>query len=246
MGRIWLIYAALWFVLFFLITYPFLLLWLSTPKLYRIAHWQRRVWGVFTSIPSLLIPIVSKEAKIPKNRRVIYCANHFSYLDILTCGTYLPGFNFFMGKKELLHVPLFGIWFKTLDVPVERAKARESYKAFVNAAKQFDTGIDMVIFPEGRIPDNWPNLAKFKAGAFRIAIEKKALIIPVTLPDNYKRFPDGKWVATPGRMRMHLHAPIDAAEFDYEGGEDALTQKVYEIIHQKLINFGVPQENKNN
>lgn len=240
LGRIWLVWAALWFVGFFLITYPFFALWLSTPKLYRIAHFQRRIWGVVTSIPALLVPVIEQRAPLPKNRRIIYCANHFSYLDILTCGTYLPGFNFFMAKKELMKVPLFGIWFRTLDVPVERAKARESFMALVNASKQFDTGVDMVIFPEGRIPDNYPKLAKFKAGAFRLAIEKQAVIVPVTLPDNYKRFPDGKWIATPGLMRTIMHEPIDTAGMTAED-EDALMQKVHSIIAGELQACGINQ-----
>lgn len=240
LGRFWLIWAAFWFVGFFLVTYPFLMIWLSTPKLYRIGHFQRRIWGVVTSLPSLLIPIVYKKAPLPKNRRIIYCANHFSYLDILTCGTYLPGFNFFMAKKELMKVPLFGIWFRTIDVPVERAKARESYKAFIHASEQFDTGIDMVIFPEGRIPDNWPKLAKLKVGAFRLAIEKQAVIVPVTLPDNYKRFPDGKWIATPGLMRAIMHEPIDTIGMTADD-EDALMSKVHSIIANELEKYGVPQ-----
>lgn len=240
LGRIWLCWAALWFVGFFLITYPLLMIWLSTPKLYRVANFQRRVWGTVTAIPSLFIPWVTREARWSRKRRVIYCLNHSSYLDILTGGSYLPGFNFFMAKKELTKVPLFGIWFRTIDVPVERAKARESYKAFIHAAKQFDTGIDMIIFPEGRIPDHAPQLAPLKAGAFRIAIEKQALIIPVTLPDNHRRFPDGQWIATPGLMRMHIHRPIDTVGLNLEDA-DELKEKVFAIIAGQLEKYGVKQ-----
>lgn len=239
-GRIWLAWAAFWFVGFFILTYPLLYIWLSTPKLYRVAHFQRRIWGTVTSIPSLLIPWVTREEKWPKHRRVIYCANHSSYLDILTTGSFLPGFNFFMAKKELSRVPLFGIWFRTIDVPVERAKARESYKAFLHAAVQFETGVDMIIFPEGKIPPDSPKLAQLKAGAFRIAIEKQALIVPVTLPDNHKRFPDKKWIATPGMMRMHIHRPIDTVGLKPDDA-DILREQVFAIIANKLTEYGVPQ-----
>jgi 1-acyl-sn-glycerol-3-phosphate acyltransferase len=240
LGRIWLIWAAIIFVGFFLITYPLLLIWLSHPRLYRIAHWQRRIWGMFISVFALLIPWVTYEEKIPKGRRIIYCANHASYLDILTCGSYLPGFNFFMAKQELSKVPLFGLWFRTIDIPVERGSITKSYRAFESASKQFDNGIDMVIFPEGRIPANRPKLAPLKAGAFKLAIEKGALVVPVTLPDNHARFPDGPWIATPGIMRCHVHRAIDTVGLKPED-EPELRNQVFTIIANQLEKYGVSQ-----
>jgi 1-acyl-sn-glycerol-3-phosphate acyltransferase len=120
LGKVWLGWAGLWFVIIFLVLYPLFFIWLSTPVLYKIGHFQRRVWGVLACFPALFLPIVTKESKLPKNRRRIYCSNHCSYLDILTTGTFLPGFNFFMAKMELSKVPLFRIWFKSLDITVQR------------------------------------------------------------------------------------------------------------------------------
>ncbi len=208
--------------------------------MWRIAHFQRRVWGVVTSIFTFIWPSISREEKWDKKRRVIYCANHVSYLDILTCGTYLPGFNFFMAKAELAKVPLFNIWFRTIDIPVNRQSKTQSYEAFLNAQKQFDSGIDMVIFPEGKIPPNAPKLARLKAGAFRMAIERGALIVPVSLLDNHKRFPVDEWVAYPGRMRMHIHRAIDTVGLKIED-EPALREQVFSIIASKLQAEGINQ-----
>ena len=216
------------------------MIWLSTPKLYKVAHFQRKVWGYFTRIFAILIPKVIREEKIPKGRRVIFCANHSSYLDILTCGTYLPGYSFFMAKQELAKVPLFGKWFRSIDIPVERGSITKSYRAFENAAKQFDTGLDMIIFPEGRIPASTPKLALLKKGAFKLAIEKGALVVPVTLPDNYSRFPDSKWVAYPGIMRLYIHRAIDTVGLKPED-EPALRKKVYSIIASQLEKNGISQ-----
>lgn len=240
LGKIWLVWAGLAFVLFFLVTYPLLLIFLSTPKMYPLAHFMRRCWGVFTSLFALWLPIITKDENIPTKRRIVYCSNHMSHLDILTAGTYLPGFNFFVGKISLSRIPLFGIWFKTLDVPVERAKARESYKAFVAAANQFDKGIDLIIFGEGGIPNSAPVLAKLKDGPFRIAIEKDALIVPVTIADNYKRFDINNWWVTPGKMRMHIHKAIDTRGLQIQD-IDSLKDKVFITIQSQLIKMGVPQ-----
>ena len=42
----------------------------------------------------------------------------------------------------------------------------------------------MCIFPEGGIPKNDVLLKKFKNGPFRLAIEQKIDIVPITMPDN--------------------------------------------------------------
>lgn len=238
MGKIWLGWGGFWFAAIFLALYPLFFIWLSHPKLYRIAHFQRRVWGVLSCIPTGFIPWITSEAKIPKGRRVIFCPNHCSYLDILTAGTYLPGFNFFMAKMELSKVPLFNIWFKTIDVPVKRESLKSSHKAFYDAGERFDTGIDMIIFPEGKIPAYTPKLHPLKNGAFKLAIEKGALIVPVTLPDNYKRLDVHKWVAKPGLMRMHIHKPIDTKNLKPEDA-DMVKDQVFHIIENKLRDFGV-------
>lgn len=241
LGRVWLCWGGFWFSLIFLALYPLFFLWLSHPRLYRIAHFQRRIWGVLACIPCGFIPWVTKETPIPKNRRVIYCVNHSSYLDILTTGTFLPGFNFFMAKMELSSVPLFNIWFKTIDVPVKRESLRSSHKAFFDAAQRFDSGIDMIIYPEGRIPPNTPTLHPFKNGAFKLAIEKQALVVPVTLPDNHFRLDVHRWVSSPGQMRMHIHRPIDTKGLTLEAADD-LKDQVRLIIEEQLNKFGINTE----
>lgn len=232
-GKIWLGWAGLWFAIIFLLLWPLFYLFLSHRSLYPLAHGLRRVWGTLTCIPSLLIPVVKQTGHIPKNRKVIYCANHCSYLDILTCGTYLPGFNFFMAKMELSKVPLFRKWFQTLDVPVQRESLRSSHAAFHKAAEKMETGASMIIFPEGRIPDNTPVLHRFKPGAFRLAIQQKAIIVPVTLPDNHKRMDVHAWIASPGRMRMFIHRPVDTAHLN-ESDAGELEAEVFRIIESHL------------
>ena len=232
-GKIWLAWAGLWFAAFFLLMWPLFYLFLSFQALYPAAHFLRRLWGVLTCIPSLLIPVVHKKSKIPSNRKIIYCANHCSYLDILTCGSFLPGFNFFMAKMELGKVPLFRKWFQTLDVPVKRENLRSSHAAFHHAAEKMEKGANMIIFPEGKIPPDTPRLHKFKPGAFRLAIQQKAVIVPVTLPDNHKRMDVHTWLAFPGLMRMVVHKPVDTAHLHTDDAT-ALEEQIFRIIDNDL------------
>ena len=240
LGRIWLAWAGFWFVSLFLVIYPFLYLLLLSPKTYRLAHGLRKIWGMVTSIMCFVIPIVRYEQRLPKNQQLIFCPNHISYLDILTCGSFLPGFNFFMGKIELSRIPLFGIWFRTLDIAVHRESLRGSHKAFVDASQQMDAlGANLIIYPEGRIPDNAPQLKyPFKPGAFRLAIEKQIPIVPVTLADNLDRFNSDTFKGSPGKMRMYVHAPIETKGLSMDDLPE-LQEKVFNVISSQLKSLRV-------
>jgi 1-acyl-sn-glycerol-3-phosphate acyltransferase len=240
LGRIWLAWAGFWFVALFLLVYPLLILLLASPKTYRLAHGLRKIWGRVTSVVAFVIPIVRYEQKLPNNQQLIFCPNHISYLDILTCGSFLPGFNFFMGKIELSRIPLFGIWFRTLDIAVHRESLRGSYKAFEDASKQMDAlGANLVIYPEGRIPDNAPVIKfPFKPGAFRLAIEKQIPIVPVTLADNQKRFNSDTFDGSPGIMRMFIHAPIETKGLSMDD-MPMLQERVYNVISSQLKSLGI-------
>lgn len=235
LGRIWLFWAVFWFISLFLLLYPLLYLLLLSPKTYKWAHEIRKVWGTVTAFMSFIVPIVYYEKALPKNQQVIFCPNHISYLDIITCGSFLPGFNFFMGKIELAKIPLFGIWFKSLDIAVHRESLRGSHKAFLDASKQMDDlGANLVIYPEGRIPEDAPHLKfPFKPGAFRLAIEKQVPIVPVTLADNINRFNSDTFTGSPGKMRMYVHAPIETKGLSMDD-LPGLQEKVYNVIYSQL------------
>ena len=237
-GRIWLAWGGFWFVLFFLLIYPALYVLLKNQKTHRSADKLRKFWGKISSIFSGMIPSITYEVPLDKSKQYVICPNHLSYLDIVTTGGFLPTFNFFMAKMELSNVPLFNIWFKTIDVPVKRENLRSAHGAFVLAGEKLENGGSLIIFPEGRIPDDAPKIHPFKPGAFRLAIEKKLPVVPVTIIDNIKRLDITDWTCTPGRMRMYVHAPIETSHLSIDD-VDALSKQVYSIIHQKLTELKV-------
>jgi len=233
-GKIWLVWFGFWFISIFLVLYPFLFILLQSPKTYRQADKLRKIWGKSSSYLGLMIPKITYEQPLDPKSQYIICPNHISYIDIISAGGFFPTFNFFMAKMELKKLPLFNIWFKTIDVPVKRESLRSAHGAFVDAAKKLDEGATLIIFPEGRIPDDAPNLHKFKPGAFKLAIEKKIPIVPVTFLDNINRLNIVDWTCTPGKMRIHVHAPIETANLSIDDVQN-LQDKVYSIIHTKLV-----------
>ena len=67
-------------------------------------------------------------------------------------------------------------------------------------------GLSVCIFPEGGVPDDMDILLdNFKDGAFRLAIEHKIPVAPMTFHDNKKRFPFAFFSGSPGKMRVKIH-----------------------------------------
>jgi 1-acyl-sn-glycerol-3-phosphate acyltransferase len=167
------------FVFFFLFFYPILIFMLWSPRGYRAANGLRRIWATIVLSLSGMPWRVKHESAAPLSHGVIYCPNHFSYLDIPAVMLCTRGNVRFMAKMELGNIPVFNIFFKTVDIPVNRGNRAESYKAIKQAEESLDQHYNLVVFPEGTIGPNPPTLLHFKNGPFRLAIEKQAPIVPL-------------------------------------------------------------------
>jgi len=143
-----------------------------------------------------------------------------------------------MGKDELLDGFVTGLYFRTVDIPVNRESKMSSFRAFKKAGDRLQGGQTLVIFAEGRIPPNYPpKLDEFKNGPFRLAIELKIPIIPITSPDTWQvLWDDGiKYGSRPGICHIFVHKPIETANLTIDDA-DALRDMVHGIIEKKLAN----------
>ncbi len=222
----------------FILLFPWFAITLSHKKMYPAAHFGRKVWGWFLMTLSGLWLKVEFEEKYDPKKTYVVVANHTSYVDIpvITCG--LPGYMTFMAKAELANIPVFGRFFRTMDIGVDRKSPHNAAAAFKLANKRMQedkTGI--VIFPEGTIGTWVPDLGRFKDGPFKAAIASGAYVLPVTLPDNWIKVTEyGPVAARPGKLRMYVHRPISAAHLKPSDAEE-LKQNVFHIIETKLNEY---------
>ncbi|HEY0246183.1 MAG TPA: 1-acyl-sn-glycerol-3-phosphate acyltransferase, partial [Mucilaginibacter sp.] len=94
----------------------------------------------------------------------------------------------------------------------------------------------IIIFPEGKIPNAYPpGLHEFKNGPFRLAIELKIPIIPVTILNTWKMLWDTglEKGSKPGICHTFVHEPIETAHLTIDDA-DALRDQVRNIIKQKF------------
>jgi 1-acyl-sn-glycerol-3-phosphate acyltransferase len=236
------VYFAIIFLTAFLLLYPFFLLLLSTKSLHPYAHKARKLWGRLLFFFGGIWVKQIEETPVNWSQTYVVAANHTSYLDIPTLTVKLPTFISFMAKAELGKIPLFGIFFRTIDIAVDRKNVRHAAWAFHQAKElMIKDKRSIVIFPEGTIPAFAPKLGKFKEGAFRLAIETQMPILPISIIGNWIVLPDkGKLRFRPGKVIQYIHQPVPTIGLTLDDLED-LKQKVYRIIEQKLASYGYIQ-----
>lgn len=227
-------YAAILFVLLFILLFPFFLIPIIFPKQHALTGVFNRVWA-YSMFPLIAMPFRIEERKhLNRKQQYIFVPNHFSYLDIASMG-FNPVNAVFVGKSDMEKVPLFGFMYRKLHITVDRASLSSRVNTLKRAMQAIDEGKSLVIFPEGGIlTKHAPKMIKFKDGAFRVAIEKQIPIVPVTIPNNWIILPDQeplllRW----GLMKVIFHEPIDTKGMTLKD-VDALKDQAYSIIHTEL------------
>ncbi len=186
---------------------------------------------------------VECRAELDPKKQYIFCPNHFSYLDIPTMGLN-PHNAIFVGKHDMGKIPLFGYMYRKLHITVDRDKLMSRYSSYKKSQQAIDEGKSLMIFPEGGIISRLlPQMARFKDGAFKLAIEKQIAIVPVTIATNWIVLPDEVKAMTWHPIKLIFHEPIQTNAWPMptasEDGQvqvrlNTLKEKVFRIIEHEL------------
>ena len=221
---------------FFLLIWPVLYFLSRKKKRYKYLYQCRRIIIFLSTTISGIFFRVKYEEKIDWTRTYIICGNHTSNLDISAINLAAKNNHCFIGKEELRGNLVLGFFFRTIDLTVNRESKISSFRVFKEAAEKLKNGISVVIFPEATIPLTYPpEISAFKNGAFRLAIDLKIPILPVTSLDTWKVLwnTGSQNGSRPGICNIFVHKPIETAHLTLDDA-DTLRDEVYEIIKQKL------------
>ena len=236
-SSIWRLWFLISFIIAFIVFIPALFFFTAIVKNNLVVNYLTKYWsGMFMIMSGVFWTVEFEETLDPKTR-YIFCPNHASTLDIPLVTAAIPLPLLFMGKKELVSIPLFGYFYKKNSIIVDRSKIRDSYAAFIKAGEKLDNGLNVCIFPEGGIPPAKIFLKKFKNGPFKLAVEKDIFIVPVTLADNKKNFPQEYYKGYPGIVRIKVHKPIKVKTED-KNAIESLNTSVYNTIFEQLKIYG--------
>jgi 1-acyl-sn-glycerol-3-phosphate acyltransferase len=219
--------------------YPLLWFFSQKPYRYKKLNRLRSICSYIGATASGIFLNIKEEEPIDWSRTYIVCPNHTSNFDILAMCILVKANYSFMSKAELANTPYFNIFAKTVDIPVNRESKISSYRAFKRAEENLKKGITLIVFPEGKIVDDYPPvLHEFKNGPFRLAIELKIPILPVTSLNTWQIFWDSgkKLGSRPGVVDICLHKPIETANLVI-GDADVLKDLVHNTINSKFIDY---------
>ncbi|MCM4167929.1 hypothetical protein KCTC52924_01251 [Arenibacter antarcticus] len=217
-----------------LVMFPFLLLFTFSEKTYSQFFWvARNIWANCIIYGMGWYPQIKKEQQLVKGESYMLVANHTSMLDIMLMLKVSKNPFVFIGKKELVKIPLFGFFYKRVCILVDRESTKSRSAVYRRAQRRLSQGLSICIFPEGGVPDEEVFLDDFKEGAFKMAIAHKIPIVPITFCDNKKRFSFTFFSGGPGKIRARVHRFFDTAQLNEED-KNGLKEKIRSVILEEL------------
>jgi len=180
---------------------------------------------------------IKKEQTLEKGKSYMFIANHTSMVDIMLMLVAIKRPFVFVGKKELAKIPLFGFFYKKTCILVDRSSIKSRQAVFLRAQQRLNQGLSICIFPEGGVPEEHIELDVFKDGAFRLAINHKIPIVPLTFLDNKKRFSYTFFSGGPGKMRVIKHKFLETLDLTIEDTKtlnDTARQVVLKSLRENI------------
>lgn len=217
-----------------LVLSPFLLLFTFKEEQYH------QFWKVARVLSKILVygmgfSIDFNAAQtIEPDKSYMFCPNHASLLDPFVLIILSKNPIVFVGKKELVKIPVFGFFYKRVVIMVDRSNPESRKKVFEMAKQRLQNGVSMAIFPEGLVPPENIVLAPFKKGAFSLAIEFQIPIVPQVYYDCKRFFSWDILKGRPGVFRVYQHKFIKTKGLQIDDIE-RLKDKTFEIIHTALL-----------
>ena len=232
------VWTGFWFIGWFLALYPFMVICLQHKDTKRYAHKLVRVWSrLFFAFGFLRFEVISEQKLDPK-QVYVFCANHFSYLDIPAFVKILPNYFSFVGKSSIQKVPLFGYLYARLNILVDRNDRGSRTATLAKSIRALQSKRSIIIFPEGGITSkSFPFMSTpLKDGAFAMAIQQQVPVLPISFLNNYQLLDDAKFVLKPGVVRVRIHAPIETKGMTQED-LPVLREQVFQAIQKPILDY---------
>ncbi|TRO67331.1 lysophospholipid acyltransferase family protein [Christiangramia sabulilitoris] len=231
---LWRIWFYILMVVPIIIMLPFLLIFTSSEKFYPQFFVCARIWSKIIIYGMGFRVKMKADQILEKHKSYMLVANHTSMLDIMLMLTVIKQPFVFIGKKELGRIPVFGFFYRRTCILVDRNNQKSRMAAFEEAQRRLKQENSVCIFPEGGVPnDTSIILDQFKDGAFRLALDHKIPIVPITFHDNKKRFSYKFFSGSPGKLRVKIHNFIETKSLETECRK-VLKEKTRKVILDEL------------
>ncbi len=192
------------------------------------------IWSwIFSKLTFIRYRFYGRE-KIDRKKAYIYVSNHTSFLDLPGIRMIIPGQFRPLAKKELLKIPIFGWIARSATIIVDRSSSQSRKRSLDKLKEILQNGMSILIFAEGTQNRTKELLQPFKDGAFRLAVDTQATLLPLVVVGAGPLMPPGTIRLRPGLIKIFVGEAVSAAGLR---GEDIpeLKGQVYDQMKEILI-----------
>jgi 1-acyl-sn-glycerol-3-phosphate acyltransferase len=204
--RYWWCWLAAAVLLLFVGAPAVIFLWIVNRReaLYPLALWGAKTW---LDACGAKVKVIGSE-NLSDDQNYVFISNHRSYLDTATLFRYTGKRIGIVAKKELLKVPVLGQGMGFVNViAIDRSNPERALQSMNRAREVMERGYSFGVFAEGTraMPGE---LLPFKKGAFHLALQTDAPIVPVAIRNTDRMMGKRTGVAYPGTIEIVLGKPI--------------------------------------
>jgi len=184
-------------------------------------------WNIMKKCTQLLAKATATPVKLngienlpADGRPYVLVSNHASYLDGYVLVAMLPGHFRFIAKRELAESFFVRVPLKHIHTEfVERFDTSKSVRDTRHLSDVLKAGHALVFFAEGTFTRT-PGLMPFHLGAFSVAAQAGATVIPVAIRGTRSILRSESWFPHRGAISVDIGPPIDPMDFIQQAGED--------------------------
>jgi len=168
-------------------------------------------------------------------RPYVVVANHESFVDILLI-SHLPWEMKWLAKEQFFKIPGVG-WLMRMagDIPLVRGNRDSVMAALAQCRARLDAKVSIMVFPEGTRSASG-ELAEFKDGAFLLAIEAQAPVLPLAVHGTRTALRKHDWRLGVSDAEVHVLEPISTVGMSV-ADVATLRDEVRDRIAKELANM---------
>ncbi|WNJ17648.1 lysophospholipid acyltransferase family protein [Pontibacter sp. G13] len=192
-------------------------------KIYRI----HRLWIAFLEFFTGLSFEVRGRDRIDPDQTYVFVCNHVNMLDIPIVGSTIFHPWKSLAKVEILRVPVVGWIIQNIAIGVDRKNQQSRKTSLLEMMRNLESGISIMIFPEGTRNRTDQPLKRFHPGAFSLAIRAQVPIMPLVILDSRPLQAANRMELYPGIARFTMLPPISTEGLTEDDVKD-LAQRVHD------------------
>jgi 1-acyl-sn-glycerol-3-phosphate acyltransferase len=192
--------------------------------------WGARIWlkacGAKVKVKGL--------ENLKPDENYVFASNHRSYLDTATLFAHTGRRIGLVAKKELLKVPVFGIGMGFVNIiAIDRSNPEKALHSMNKAKAVLESNYSFGVFAEGTraMPGE---LLPFKKGAFHLALQTGAPVVPVAVKNTDWMMGKRNGTAFTGTIEMMILPPIETKNLSAETDLMNLLTKTRKAIAEEL------------